>query len=200
MNGLPVFYPRNFAFWLQTLAAVTLMLATAQFAKADEHTEALDLLITEQRRMEAYGELDYAQKELMHHQASTILATYGGYNSYKADGAGDSAFGSDLMRLRNRLGGPWPQALAAFRRTTSRDKTLSPNDLTLVEDSIALMDELLAAGAEIVELCEADKAYDASLVYRDRSMPAAAELTRLLYSLNAGASSRFKKTAMKAKY
>jgi hypothetical protein len=200
MAYLTVFSPGTFVSRLLGPVMAVLIVAIAQTARADDVKDALDLLMTEQRRMEAYAELDYAQKELVYHQASTILATYSDYNSYNAEGIGDADFGNDLLRLRNRLGGPWPQALASFRRTTGRDKSLSSEDTGLIEDAASLMQDLLAAGAEIAELCEADKAYEASLIYRDRSMPTTAELTRLLYTLSSGANARFKRTALKAKY
>ncbi len=193
----------NSAGTVRLLMATTfaiLLFMQPQDGWGDDDKAALDMLITENGRMQFYSKLDHAQKELMHHQTSTILATYGNYNSYKTEDAGANAFGNDLMRLRNRIGGDWPQALTAFRRGISRDASLSDNDTAMANDAIEHMTEMLAAGTEIVKLCEAGKAYEASLVYRDKSMPLNARITRALYTLTAAARDRFNKVAFQAKY
>ena len=182
------------------LSAVSLLFILAAWPVAGMAQDHLDVLIAEQDRMERYRELSFVRQEAMHHQASTILAIYGGYNSHNTEAAGANALGNDLQRLKNRLGAYWPQTLAGFKRDSAKDKLQRREEAAMAEEAASLMAQLFAAGAEVAALCEANKPYEASLVYRDKSMPLSAEITRLLYTLNSEANARFQKAALKAKY
>ncbi len=180
-------------------AAFAVLFINTQQAGADNVSTPIEIMISEQARIDRYVELDFARQDLMFHQTSTILALYGGYNSYtKSDDSQSN--GSDMTRFKNRAFEYVPSALVDFRRKTARDASLTSEEASMSSSAEALMEEMLDAAREIIELCDADKPLEASHVYRDKSMPLNAKLLGTLYTLRSEAAGRFKKSALKAKY
>lgn len=186
--------------WVPRIVLIlTFVVLAVHGAKADDAKASITVMIEEQARIDRYVELDFARQDLLFHQTSTILALYGDYNSYtKSDGT--QANGSDMTRFRNRVTEYVPAAIVDFRRKSQRDKTISEDEASKAEAAEALMDEMVLAAGEIIELCDANKPYEASLVYRDKTMPLNTKLLGLLYTLRSTSVGRFKKAALKAKY
>lgn len=200
-------YSENFgtplSAWARIFGVIALTIAvsasTAPQAISEEAKAHTETMSSEFARMVRYVELDSARDVLMYHQTSTILATYGEYNTYlKSDGSQSN--GTDLSRFRNRVAEQVPAALSDFRREMARDKSIPSEDADLVNTAEQLLSEMITAADEIIDLCATDQPYEASLVYRDKSVPLNSELMRILYTLRSGSIDEFKKAALKAKY
>lgn len=143
--------------------ALAFFFTNVPHAKAENVKASIETLVSEQARINRYVELDLARQDLMFHQASTILAIHGGYNSYDKSGEAQSN-GTDLSRFINRVSDYSPKAVGDFQRKTARDASLPPEETSMSNRAMEVMEEMLEAAREIIDLCDANKPLEASLV------------------------------------
>lgn len=177
----------SFILAMSMVGEITLQPALAQDLKATGQE-----LVLEEKWMSAFYDLEYAMDELMWHQSMSVLASYGGYNSYvKEDG---NANANDLQRLKNRIDLN-RRNIADFNRSLHRNASLPADDAERADNILALYAEFLAAAEEVAAFLDDDDPGAANVMYRDRSVPISKEIGANLFNLRRAAQDRFRHNA-----
>jgi len=163
-----------------------------QPAAGKDPKNSAQALVAEERRMQAFYDLEYAMRELMWHQSMSILAAYGEYNSYAV--VGKDANADDLTRFKNRIGYN-EVSIADFKRSLRLDRDLPPDDAERAKATLDLYDCFLSAAEKVAALLDNGDPGAANIAYRDGSVPVSKEITDSLYTLRRTAKDRFKKIA-----
>ena len=184
-SAISIFLCASFVFVGTFLGAISVQPAHAQDLKASSQE-----LVSEEKWMGVYYDLEITMRELMWYQSMLVLAFYVENNSdVNTDGSTNNA--NELLDFKDRIG--WTRSgLGSFKRALRRGKELPAEDLARAQEVVELYGKFLAAAENVAALLGESETRAANLVFQENSVPLSDKIGVSLFTLRRAAQDRFR--------